>query len=250
MLSWCRQSRDCLQALQKLQEKLTQLESGSSEALRAVQAESAKGTQAEAVRHAQTNAVADSLLAFKQSQAAELAKRDDAIAALHTTIAQLQKEQLPESLATAPPGKQIEGSAERQVLTSKGQLPTAERPQSVSSRDASVSVVPDAGQAGPELMQVPVPAVQQSRAQPKGRASLSADRNKGRQQRAMGRPAVRLDGQKPAAVRRSTTAADTGTPKQQVRPLSEVPLDEVSGHAGAVAESDDAVGPAQVSTPL
>lgn len=239
-----------MQALQKLQEKLTQLESGSSEALRAVQAESAKATQAEAVRHAQTKAVADSVLAFKQSQAAELAKRDDAIAALHRTVAQLQKEQLPESSATAPPDKQIEGSAERQILTSKGQLPTAERPQSASSRDAPASAAPDAGQAGPELRQLPVPTIQQSRAQLKGRASLSADRNKGRQQRATGRAAVRLEGQKPAAVRRSATAADTGTPKQQVRrPLSEVPLDKVSGHAGAVTESDSAVGPAQVNTP-
>ena len=239
-----------MQALQKLQEKLTQLESGSSEALRAVQAESAKATQAEAARHVQIKAVADSLLAFKQSQAAELAKRDGAIAALHRTVAQLQKEQLPESSATAPPDKQIEGSAERQVLTSKGQLPTADWPQSASSRDASAPAVPDAGQAEPELRQLPVPANQQSRAQPKGRASMSADRNKGRQQRATGRPAVRLEGQKPAAVRRSAAAADTGTPTQQVRRLlSEVPLDEVSGHAGAMAESDGAVGAAQVKHP-
>lgn len=190
--------------------------------------------------------MADSLLAFKLSQAAELAKRDNAIAALHRIVAQLQRQQMPESVEPAPLGKQ--GSAERQVLTAEGQLPTAERPQSASSRDASAA--PDAGAAGPELRQLPVPATQQSRAQLKGRASLSADRNdgsKGRQQRATGRPAVRLEGQKPVAVRRSAAAADTGTPKQQVRrPLSEVPLGEVSGHAGAVTESDGAVGPAQV----
>lgn len=76
--------------MQKLQGVVAKAETLSNEALRATQAESARAAQAEAVRYAQTEAVVDSLLAFKQTHAAELAKRDAAIAELQSVVGKLQ----------------------------------------------------------------------------------------------------------------------------------------------------------------
>ena len=90
-------------------------ESLSSEALRTTQAESARAAQAEAVRSAQTEALVDSLLKFKQTQAAELAKRDAAIAELQRSVAKLHIQQ--------------QGGFERQEDAAKGQQGDFERPQ-------------------------------------------------------------------------------------------------------------------------
>ena len=79
-----------VQALQKLQCLVAKAETSSNEALKAAQAEAARAAQAEAVQYTQTEAVADSLLAFQQTHAAELAKRDAAIAELQSAVGRLQ----------------------------------------------------------------------------------------------------------------------------------------------------------------
>ena len=232
-----------LQAVQKLQEKVTKVEAHSTEALRAVQAESARATQVEAARYAQTEAVVDSLLAFKQTQSAELAKRDDAIASLHGSVAQLQvqlqRQQLSESAVQAQ--LQREGSIERQTSGAERQVPAAERPQSASSRGLSSLDAMTPGQAEQDLAHLAATRQQgqkASRGSLKGRASLSIDRKKDLQ-RAAGKAAVRLGGQKPAGVRRSLVAGDTSVPEQLHRqPLSEVPLGELSGSQGGLAQPE------------
>lgn len=109
--------------MQKLQERVAKTESLSSEALKATQAESARATQAEAARYAQTEAVVDSLLVFKQTQAAELAKRDAAIAELHTLVValqgQLQQQGLPDGQQAAANGQSH--TAEKQQEAFDGQ---------------------------------------------------------------------------------------------------------------------------------
>lgn len=103
-----------LQALQKLHALVSKAESLSSEALRTTQAESARAAQAEAVRSAQTEAVIDSLLKFKQVQAAELAKRDAVVAELQRSVAKLHTQQ--------QGGSERQGSpADRQSQTAEGQ---------------------------------------------------------------------------------------------------------------------------------
>ena len=79
-----------LQAMQKLQERVTKAETLSNDAVKASQAQSLRTAEAVAVRHAQTEAALDGLLAFTQTHAAELAKRDAAIAELQTSVANLQ----------------------------------------------------------------------------------------------------------------------------------------------------------------
>lgn len=69
---------------------MAKAETSSNEALKATRAEAERAAHAEAVRYAQTQAVADSLLAFKQTHAAELAKRDAAIPELQSVVARLQ----------------------------------------------------------------------------------------------------------------------------------------------------------------
>lgn len=66
------------------------MEATSNEALRTTESESARAAQAEAARCAQTDTIANSLLAFKQTHAAELAKRDAAIAELQRVVGRLQ----------------------------------------------------------------------------------------------------------------------------------------------------------------
>jgi len=227
--------------VQKLQEKVTKVEAHNNEALRAVQAESARATQAEAVRCAQTEAVVDSLLAFKQTQSAELAKRDEAIASLHGVVAQFQRQQLSESAVQAQ--LQREGSTERQTFGAERQVPAAERPQSASSRDLPSldAVTPgQAEQGSAHLAATSQQGQKASRGSLKGRASLSIDRKKDLQ-RAAGKAAVRLGGQKPAGVRRSLVAGDRSVPEQLHRqPLSEVPLGELSGSQVGVAQPETA----------
>ena len=231
----------CLQAVQKLQEKVTKVEAHSTEALRAVQAESARATQAEAARCAQTEAVVDSLLAFRQTQSAELAKRDEAIASLHGSVTQLQvqlqRQQLSESQL------QREGSTERQTSEAERQVLAAERPQSASSRGLSSLYAVTPGQAEQDSAHLAAASQQgqkASRGSLKGRASLSIDRKKD-VQRAAGKAAVRLGGQKPAGVRRSLVAGDRSVPEQLHRqPLSEVPLGELSGSQFGVAQPETA----------
>ncbi len=225
---------------------MTKVEAHSTEALRAVQAESARATQAEAARHAQTEAVVDSLLAFKQTQSAELAKRDEAIAALHGLVTQLQvqlqRQQLSESAVQAQ--LQREGSIERQTPGAKRQVPAAERPHSASSRDLSSLDAMTPGQAEQDSTHLAATSQQgqkASRGSLKGRASLSVERKKD-VQRAAGKAAVRLGGQKPAGVRRSLVARDTSVPEQLHRqPLTEVPLGELLGSQGGVAQPEAAV---------
>ena len=237
----------CLQAVQKLQEKVTKVEAHSTEALRAVQAESARATQVEAARYAQTEAVMDSLLAFKQTQSAELAKRDNAIASLHGLVTQLQvqlqRQQLSESAAQAQ--LQRDESTERQTSGAERQVPAAKRPQSASSRNLSTLDAMTPGQAEQNLAHLAATSQQgqkASRGSLKGRVSLSIDRKKDLQ-RAAGKAAVRLGGQKPAGVRRSLVAGDTSVPEQlHRRPLSEVPLGELSGSLGSVAQPETAAG--------
>ncbi|KAA6418252.1 MAG: hypothetical protein FRX49_11761 [Trebouxia sp. A1-2] len=200
------------QAVQKLQEKITKVEAHSSEALRAVQAESARAIQAEAARCAQTEAVVDSLLTFKQTQSAELAQRDNAIASLHDSVAQLQvqlqRQQLSESAVQAQ--LQREGSTEKQTSGVERQVSAAERPQSASSRGLSSVDAMTPGQAEQASAHLAATSQQGQKAQAskgslKGRARLSIDRKKDLQ-RAAGKAAVRLGGQKPAGARRSLVA--------------------------------------------
>lgn len=94
---------------------MAKTESQSSEALRTTQAESARATRAEAVRSAQTEALVDSLLSFQQTQAAELTKRDDAIAELQRSVAKLHIQQ--------------QGGSERQLGSADGQSQTTEGQQ-------------------------------------------------------------------------------------------------------------------------
>ena len=233
----------CLQAVQKLQEKVTKVEAHSTEALRAVQAESARSTQVEAARYAQTEAVVDSLLAFKQTQSAELAKRDNAIASLHGLVAQLQlqKQQLSESAVQAQ--LQREGFLERQTPGAERQVPAAERPQAASSRDLSSLDAMTPGQAQHDSAHLAATSQLRQRASRgslKGIASLSIDRKKDLQ-RAAGKAAVRHKGQKLAGVRRSLVADDISVPEQLHRqPLSEVPLGQLPGSQGGVAEPEAA----------
>ncbi|DBB04672.1 TPA: hypothetical protein ACH3X1_012730 [Trebouxia sp. C0004] len=247
------------QAVQKLQEKVTKVEAHSTEALRAVQAESARVTR-EAARYAQTEAVVDSLLAFKQTHSAELAKRDNAIASLHSLVmqlqVQLQRQQLSKSAVQAQ--LQREGSTERQTSAAERQVPAADKPQSASSRDLSSLDAMTPGQAEQDSAHLAATSQQgqkASRGSLKGRASWSIDRKKDLQ-RAAGKAAVTLGGQRPGGVRRSLAAGDTGVPEQLHRwPLSEVPLGELSASQGGVAEPETAAGaemrsPGRSATPL
>ena len=65
-----------LQAVQKLMERVEKAESVAS--------------NAEASRNGQVEAVVDQLLAFKQAQTAELAKRDSQVATLQSLVSELQ----------------------------------------------------------------------------------------------------------------------------------------------------------------
>jgi len=189
----------------------------------------------------------DSLLAFKQTQSAELAKRDNAIASLHGLVTQLQvqlqRQQLSESAAQAQ--LQRDESTERQTSGAERQVPAAKRPQSASSRNLSTLDAMTPGQAEQNLAHLAATSQQgqkASRGSLKGRVSLSIDRKKDLQ-RAAGKAAVRLGGQKPAGVRRSLVAGDTSVPEQlHRRPLSEVPLGELSGSLGSVAQPETAAG--------
>ena len=115
--------------MQKLQERVAKAETLSSEALQATQAESARATQAEAARQVQTAAVVDSLLAFKQTQAAELAKRDAAIAELHTLVGVLQGQ------------FEQHGLASRQQAEANGQSHKAERQQEAANGQSLACVI-------------------------------------------------------------------------------------------------------------
>ena len=68
----------CVQAVQKLMDRLEKAESVAA--------------NAEASRNAQVEAVVDQLLAFKQAQTAELAQRDSQVAALQTLVFDLQQQ--------------------------------------------------------------------------------------------------------------------------------------------------------------
>ena len=195
----------------------------------------------------------DSLLTFKQTQSAELAQRDNAIASLHDSVAQLQvqlqRQQLSESAVQAQ--LQREGSTEKQTSGVERQVSAAERPQSASSRGLSSVDAMTPGQAEQASAHLAATSQQGQKAQAskgslKGRARLSIDRKKDLQ-RAAGKAAVRLGGQKPAGARRSLVAGDTHVPEQLHRqPLSEVSLGELSGSQGGVAQPETAAG-AQVS---
>ncbi len=232
--------------MQKLQDKLAKLESLSTEALRATQTESARATQAEAVRYVQTEAVVDSLLAFKQTQAAELAKRDVAIAALHDLVAQLQNQLQQqasvsghESSATAQlqrPGSanrqvptataqlQKEGSAERLTSGPGRQLSSAERPMSTAERQLPTAAARLAGYQTQGSRQVSASTVQQwpveqkAKGTVKGKVSRSSDGKKGLH-KAAGK------GQTPEA--RGPTAAEAVAELQQQQQHCRQPLSEV-----------------------
>ncbi|KAL0025639.1 hypothetical protein WJX77_000256 [Trebouxia sp. C0004] len=200
------------QAVQKLQEKVTKVEAHSTEALRAVQAESAR--------------------------------------------VQLQRQQLSKSAVQAQ--LQREGSTERQTSAAERQVPAADKPQSASSRDLSSLDAMTPGQAEQDSAHLAATSQQgqkASRGSLKGRASWSIDRKKDLQ-RAAGKAAVTLGGQRPGGVRRSLAAGDTGVPEQLHRwPLSEVPLGELSASQGGVAEPETAAGaemrsPGRSATPL
>ena len=118
--------------LQKLQSLVAKAETSSNEALKATQAEAERAAQAKAVHYAQTQAVADSLLAFKQTHAAELAKRDADIAELQSAVGRLQ------------------GFLVGQQNPSDGQSQTAEGQQDGSQRQQRVANGQDLNRVGQE----------------------------------------------------------------------------------------------------
>ena len=219
--------------MQKLQDKVAKLESVSSEATRANQAESARITQAEAARYAQTEAVVDSLLAFKQTQAAELAKRDDAIVALHGLVAQLQVQLQDQGSDRDTPPLQL-GSPDGQVS-----IATAQLHQQIMTNDQALASSSKLRheRSLESLRRTVAPTWRQGAAAKgavsKGRVRLSSDGRLQSQQAAR-------KGQGPVEAATSLTAAlDQQQQQQRYRqPLSEVVSNEASIREAARHDPD------------
>lgn len=225
---WNSFAPDLAQALQKLQTITAKVEATSSEALKATEAESTRAAQAEAARCAQTDAIANSLLAFKQTHAAELAKRDAAIAELQRAVGRLQGsfegQQNPNDGHSQTAEGQQEGGQRQQQAASVQHLRSIG--QGDITEDSGHIVVGHKAAGGPTKGSLEQKAAKGSL---KGRARQSIDGNVGRKGP---RTATTIPSRASSSLSRGGPSTPQGglstqTDQQQRRPLTELSENEV-----------------------
>lgn len=222
------------QALQKLQSLVAKAETTSNEALKTSQAEADRAAQAEAAHYAQTQAIADSLLAFKQTHAAELAKRDAAIAELQCVVGTLQG---------FLEGRQHPSNGHSQTAEGQDGLQRQQRaanghdPKSIGQEDPtfSHSHIADQQEGIQKAADGPIKSSLQRKAGVgplKGKARQSIDGNSSRQGPKAAVKATPSSSRAAASLSKGGPntpkgGLDTQTDQQQRRPLAELSENEV-----------------------
>lgn len=199
----------------------------SNEALKATQAEAERAARTEAVQYAQTQAVADSLLAFKQTHAAELARRDAAIGELQSMVEKLQgflEGQQNPSEGQQDGSQRQQRAANGQDLKSISQEDTYSYPHTADQKEGSRKAAD--GPTKDSLQRQP------ANGPLKGKARQSTDGNSSRQGPKAAVRAAPNSSRGAASLSKggpSTPkgAVDTQIDQQQRRPLTELSENEV-----------------------
>ena len=223
------------QALQKLQSLVAKAETTSNEALKTSQAEADRAAQAEAAHCAQTQAIADSLLAFKQTHAAELAKRDAAIAELQCMVGTLQG--LFEGRQNPSNGHSQTAEGQQDGLQRQQRAANGHDPKSIGQEDPtfSHSHIADQQEGSQKAADGPTKSSLQRKAgigPLKGKARQSIDGNSSRQGPKAAVKATPSSSRAAASLSKGGPntpkgGLNTQTDQQQRRPLAELSENEV-----------------------